>query len=278
MNKTAIEWTDFTFNPVTGCWGPGGTAETPNRCPYCYAAKIAHRMAHVEGSGYGHGVDSPNPTGAFNPTFHPDRLDQPAKVKKPSKIFVCSMADLFGDWVPQDWIEAVLNQTQRADYSHHTYQFLTKNPKRLKDFNPWPSNCWVGTTVTNQADADWKLHWLCEVDALVRFVSHEPLFGQIDTLEMLPHSPDGFPGCINMLTGEWWPAVGDAEAEYRGRVQMNGINFAIIGAQTGPGAVQPKPEWVRGLIDQYRAAGVPMFLKDNLKWPEKIQEWPQRAV
>ena len=241
MNKTAIEWTDFTFNPVTGCWGPGGTAETPNRCPYCYAAKIAHRMAHVEGSGYGHGVDSPNPTGAFNPTFHPDRLDQPAKVKKPSKIFVCSMADLFGDWVPREWIEKILITAIRNP--QHTFQFLTKNPKRLKDFNPWPKNCWVGTTVTNQTDADERLPWLLQVEAPVRFVSHEPLLGPTDVMPWIPGP---------------WPMNEPMPTH------NNYVSWAIVGAMTGPGAVKPKPEWVQGLVEQYRAAGVPVFLKNNL--------------
>ena len=172
MNKQGPEkigWTDWTWNPMTGCWGPGGAAEKPNRCPYCYAERMAYRITAMKhpkicsqcgepfktrACGPTHAMIANEIKNAFTPAFHPKRLLEPAKVKKPSKIFVCSMADLFGDWVPEEWIEAVLNRTQRADYSHHTYQFLTKNPRRLKDFNPWPSNCWVGTTVTNQADAD----------------------------------------------------------------------------------------------------------------------------
>ena len=249
MNKTAIEWTDFTFNPVTGCWGPGGTAETPNRCPYCYAAKIAHRMAHVEGSGYGHGVDSPNPTGAFNPTFHPDRLDQPAKVKKPSKIFVCSMADLFGDWVPSQWIRAVLEVADNTP--QHIFQFLTKNPKRLSQWNGfWPKNCWVGTTVTNQADADERLPWLLRVNAPVIFISHEPLLSPIDVKSSLGVMPD------------------------------SKINWAIIGAMTGPGAVKVEPAWVINLEYQYQQAGVPIFEKNNLSYlcgpgAKLVQEFPK---
>jgi len=252
MNLTKIEWTDFTWNPVTGCWGPGGTAEKPNRCAYCYAARIAHRMAHVEGSGYGQGMDFPDPRQAFDPRFHSDRLDQPAKVKKPAKIFVCSMADLFGDWVPDEWIHPVLTATEDCN---HTFQFLTKNHRRMKDFNPWPPNCWVGATVTNQPDADKQLSWLLQVDAPVLFVSHEPLLGQI----YLPR----------WIAGKWTLAGHDHPTE-----PCKGLNWAIIGAMTGPGAVKPESAWVQGLIDQYRAAGVPIFLKDNLNWPEKIQEWP----
>jgi len=134
----------------------------------------------------------------FAPTFHPDRLSQPAKTKKPSKIFVVSMGDLFGDWVDSVWINAVLGACGRAP--QHVYQFLTKNPRRLEQWNGlWPPNC------------------------------IEP--------------------------------------------------WAIIGAQTGSGPVKPKDECVSGLIHQYRAAGVPIFLKDNLYPPGapstvKIQEWP----
>jgi protein gp37 len=249
MNQTAIEWTNFTWNPVTGCWGPGGTAEKPNRCAYCYAHKIAHRFKVQQ---YQTEFSEP-----FAPTFHHDRLNQPAKVKKSSRIFVCSMADLFGDWVPQAWIEAVLKWGV-GNAPQHTFQFLTKNPKRLKDFNPWPANCWVGTTVTNQADADERLPWLVQVDAPVRFVSHEPLLSAID---VLPWIPGPWPMDTPMPT------------------HNNYISWAIIGAQTGPGAVKPTDEWVSALIRQYRAAQVPIFLKDNLYPPDapatvKFQEWP----
>lgn len=185
----------------------------------------------------------------FVPRFHPDRLSQPAKVKKPSKIFVCSMADLFGDWVYAQWIMRV-RDVAAIVAPWHTYIFLTKNPKRLKDFNPWPSNCWVGTTVTNQDDANARLGWLLQANSTVRFVSHEPLLFPIDMVKA------------------WWVQMGDS-------AQSNTtIQWGIIGARTGPGAVRPKTGWVQGLVDQYRAAAVPLFLKDNLKWPEKIQEWP----
>ena len=233
MNKTKIEWTDFTWNPVTGCWGPGGMAEKPNRCAYCYAQKIANRF-HSEPADDYYGSKKPD---SFTPHFWPHRLPGPAKVKKPSKIFVCSMGDLFGGWVPSPWIFAVLKVAK--DTPHHVFQFLTKNPKRLQAYNGfWSANCWVGTTVTNQADADERLHWLTMAEASVYFVSHEPLLGNIDVRP-------------------WFP---------------RGLNWAIIGAMTGPGAVEYKTAWLQSLIDQYRAAGVPVFLKDNLKWPEKIQE------
>jgi protein gp37 len=169
------------------------------------------------------------------------------------------MGDLFGDWVPWEWyppiFEAVLWNPQ------HTFQFLTKNPKRLStELFPgftWPSNCWVGTTVTNQADADERLPWLLQVDARVTFVSHEPLLSEIDVTPWLPaETRHGSPGA---------PAQPQRERS---------ISWCIIGSMTGPGAVKPKVEWVMDLAQQYLDAGVPLFLKDNLQWPTKIQEFP----
>jgi len=240
MNRSKIEWCDYTWNPVTGCWGPQGTAEKANWCSYCYALRVAQRFSPFEKTGYVQLKNQGINNDPFQPLFWPDRLDQPAKVKKPSKVFVCSMADLFGDWVPSEWILDVLAVVRACP--QHTFQFLTKNPKRLSLWNgTWPSNCWVGTTVTNQADADERVPWLNRADASIKFISHEPLLGPITN------------GLI------FYP-----------------VHWAIIGAQTGPGAVKPKLEWVRTLWEQYRQAGVPIFLKNNLKpiMGTLVQEWP----
>ena len=239
MNKTRIETADYTWNPVVGC---------EHGCPYCYARPIAEKIY-----------------GSFKPQFLPERLKEPARVRKPSRIFVVSMGDLFGDWVPDEWIKAV---QMAALGSHHTFQFLTKNPKRLKDFNPWPDNCWVGTTVTNQVDADERLPWLLQVEALVRFVSHEPVLGQTDVkpylnLKKYRHGYDGKPFL--------------ARADFLGRPW---IQWAIIGAMTGPGAVKVEPAWVVNLECQYQAAGVPIFEKNNLSYlcgpgAKLVQEFPK---
>ena len=255
INKTAIEWADFTWNPCTGCWGPGGTAERPQRCAYCYANRIAKRDL-MRG-----GLADP-----FVPAFHFDRLSQPAQVKKPSKIFVCSMADLFGDWVPEVWILRILVEVVRC-CPWHTFMFLTKNPKRLKEFRFYP-NCWVGTTVTNQADADERLPWLLQVEAPMRFVSHEPLLSDIDLQYPTSLYPDGPQMCCSGEECACQGAPIDPPLIW-------GINWAIIGGMTGPGAIKPEPEWVQGLIDQYRAAGVPVFCKDNLGLAQQVREWPR---
>jgi protein gp37 len=240
MNRTKIEWADYTWNPVTGCWGPGGKAEKPKRCWYCYANRLSFRFKS--------GLDDP-----FGPSFYPYRFVQPAKVKKPSRIFVCSMGDLFGDWVPQDWIKAVLNVAKATHFpKSHTFLFLTKNPKRYQEFNPWPANCWLGATITNQADADERIPDLLKAQAAVRFVSVEPMLAPVDLRSYL--------------------------TEYAGPGArfLSKVNWLILGAMTGPGskAYQPDLAWVQYLIDQARAAGVACLIKDNLKWPERIQEWP----
>lgn len=162
MNKTKIEWADYTWNPVTGCL---------HGCPYCYARGVATRF----NGGYGergeiHVVDEPlrdhwrdedagkvveGPKAAypygFDPTFHRYKLDEPGRKAKGAVIFVGSMTDLFGDWVPQEWIEAVFWACQQAP--QHTYLFLTKNPGRLMDLAeagklPTFDNFWYGSTTT----------------------------------------------------------------------------------------------------------------------------------
>ncbi len=248
MQRTKIEWTDYTWNPVTGCWGPGGTLEKPKRCAYCYARRMAGRFMAGEPE-----------YDLFAPRFHAGRLHEPTKVKKPSQIFVGSIADLFGDWVPKNWIQSVLKAASFAPW--HTYQFLTKNPQRLQEFNPWPKNCWIGATITNQTDAEVRLPWLLRADARVRFVSHEPLLGAID----MRHA-----WCMAMVSQI--NLAGYSERPTNGSIEW--LHWAIIGAMTGPGAVEADPEWVYGLTAQYQQSGVPVFLKDNLKWPVKIQEFP----
>jgi protein gp37 len=281
MNKTGIEWADYTWNPVTGCWGPSGTAKHPNRCSYCYAARIAQRFfkpflgddctqPDTENFPFptAHEIRYKKSGGAwrygFAPTLHSYRLGEPGRVKKPSKIFVCSMGDLFGDWVPDEWIKAVKDVAR--DCYWHTFIFLTKNPKRYHKF-AWPLNCWVGTTVTNQADADERLPWLLQVDASVRFVSHEPLLGGINL-----HPPYWYQwGCEGRSPDRNTGKL----VHYHDERCRRPWDWVIIGAMTGPGAVKPEVDWIMDLAQQYRDAGVPLFLKDNLGFKDQPQEWPK---
>jgi protein gp37 len=229
MNRTKIEWTDFTWNPVTGC---------KHGCSYCYARKIANHFTKLFPNG-------------FEPTFHPERLDEPYKVprnfrsknphlpKGSAMIFTVSMGDLFGNWVPAKWIEAVIEVAE--DNPQHIFLFLTKNPERYREFK-FPKNCWLGTTVTSYKDQDrvFKLPRYKEDGRTLNFVSFEPLKGPV------------------YISGWIWAH----------------IDWVIIGAQTNP-YKPPKPEWVKSIIIEARLHLKPIFLKDNLCWPENIQEFPE---
>jgi len=213
MNKTKIEWCNYSWNPVTGC---------KHNCPYCYAKLIYHRF-----------------WGGFAPAFHPERLDQPRKVKKPSRVFVCSVADLFGSWVPQTWIDQVFEATQ--DANQHTYIYLTKST-RIKQVS-FPDNSWVGVTIDGLTRKPQViLDALLKTDTPLRFVSFEPLLSDVSYLN------------------------------------LDGVDWVIIGAQTGSKKVQPEPEWVNALISQCDAKGIPVFLKDNLTGFPSRREFPTAAV
>jgi protein gp37 len=187
----------------------------------------------------------PYPFG-FQPTFHRYRLGEPSRKTNPQNIFVCSMADLFGEWVPDEWVKEVFTACETAP--QHTYMFLTKNPSRYIDLQftiplPTAHKYWYGTTANCLEDfrLGSKAHYLSNLNGCKKFLSIEPLMSDIGSL-----------GLANLHRYDW----------------------VIIGAQTGPGSVPPKSEWIQSIIDQCRAAGVPVFLKDNLNWPDKIQEYP----
>lgn len=226
MRKTKIEWTDMTWNPVTGCL---------HNCEYCYARKIASRFQSKNNYTYVDGVKPCHIKDAFPygfmPTFHKDRLQDPQKVKKPQKIFACSMADLFGEWVPEEWIQEVFMACSKAPW--HTYIFLTKNPARYMELilegilKPEP-NFWFGSTVTVPED----LFFYC--DGMNTFVSIEPIMAQ-------------FPDDENNM--------------------IRNIKWVIIGAETGnrSGKVIPEREWITGLVKQCHEAKTPVFLKDSVQ-------------
>jgi protein gp37 len=241
-----IEWTDWTWNPVTGCYGPGGTKEAKKPCFYCFARDTATR--------YKGGAAFPD---GFEPQFREKYLGDFDKMpwcnlSDGTKIFVSDMGDLFGDWVPDEWIEKVIEVT-RAN-SHLIFQFLTKNPNRYADFEfQFDGNCWLGTTVES---AD-EMHRFGELQHVVGeehiiFISFEPLLGDVLSKPM----DESY---------RWYP---------------EDIDWIIVGAMTGMRAAQfqPNKEWVENLILNSRINGTPIFLKSNLNWPEKIQEYPGGRV
>lgn len=240
MEKTKIEWCDSTWNPVTGCL---------HGCEYCYARKIAHRFStesenhtYFDGrpmSKY-HELDepaiviktnrkSPFPFG-FEPTFHRYRLDEPQKWEKPRTIFVCSMADLFGDWVPDSWIEEVFAACEKAP--RHRYIFLTKNPHRYVDLAkvgklPQRGNMWYGSTLDSMSAKRYPGRLLDNT-----FVSIEPLTEYMDV----------------------------------GMGSFGSDRWVIIGAETGnrKGKVTPKKEWIDKICEAADITHMAVFMKDSL--------------
>ena len=239
--STKIEWTDETWNPITGCYGPGGSAEQPCRCSYCYAYRMARRLQ----GRYGY----PEAPHFFDPTIHPNRLKNPLHWRKPRMVFVCSMADLFGPWVPDDWIESVLDVV--AQTPRHTYQFLTKWPDRLARWNPWPKNAWVGASAENWTMLDIATGHLKRVFAPVRFVSCEP-----------------------------WDMRMMNETCFQTATRLSGADWIIIGQKTGPRATKYTYSTIASplgqLLDAAITLDIPVFIKPPLAdvWPNAPQEWP----
>ena len=217
FNKTtdSIEWAKFSWNPVTGCL---------HDCPYCYARDMVKRYPEAFKSG-------------FEPTFYENRLPAPMNTKPTNevggnKVFVCSMADLFGEWVPQEWIDAVLDSCRQAE--EWTFIFLTKNPARLVS-QTWPDNAWVGMTVDNQSRVN------SAVDAAAKMADNAPTVL--------------FVSCEPMTS----------------KITFNGglkyFNWVIIGGRSkSSGASAAQPDWddVEALHDEARDAGCKVYWKPNL--------------
>jgi protein gp37 len=176
--KSSIEWTDTTWNPVTGC------SKVSPGCQYCYAERMASRLQAMGQERYQHG---------FQVTLHADLLEEPLKWRKPRVIFVNSMSDLFHEEIPLEFIQRVFDTMARCP--QHIFQILTKRSQHLRELSdslPWPENVWMGVSVEH-AGTLYRIHDLQRVPASVRFLSCEPLLGP------LPHLP---------LEGIHWVIVG----------------------------------------------------------------------
>ena len=207
---SGIEWTESTWNPVTGCnkISPG--------CKHCYAERMAERLQ---------AMGQPNYRNGFQLTLQPRMLELPLAWKRPQTIFVNSMSDLFHKDVPLDYIQRVFDVMRRAHW--HRFQVLTKRADRLAALDrelEWAANVWMGVSVEN-ADYVDRIDDLQRTRAMVKFLSLEPLLGPLP------------------------------------RLDLRGIDWAIVGGESGPGARAMDPRWVTELRDQCVAAGVAFFFK-----------------
>ena len=233
--RSKIEWTDATWNPITGC------SPVSVGCDNCYARRMAQRLKGRFGY---------RENGSFQVTFHPDRLVQPFKWKKARKIFVCSMGDIFHDDVQVDWIDLIFGIIEHC--RQHTFIILTKRPenikKKLAEFyhnarrkffnNHMPDNVWIGVTVEHP-DYLWRIEELLPIPATVRFVSVEPMLENVDMFKWL---------FTRLNTGD-------------GRHDVKKLNWVICGAETGQKARPINLDWARDLRNQCKVAGVPFFFK-----------------
>lgn len=253
MNKTKIDWCDSTWNPVTGCL---------HGCEYCYARGIAKRFEGTDSEVFDeeyrlyakheldkplmlNGKKAPYPYG-FAPTFHRYRLNDYIGMKG-RIIFVCSMADLFGDWVPDSWIEEVFAACERA--SQHNYLFLTKNVERYCGYGvPIADNMWYGISITKKSET----HLFNQLPAFCNtFVSMEPLLEDLE------------PRKCNIMFRQ--------------------VKWVIIGAETGrrKDKVAPERKWIEDIVNECRKEGISVFMKSSLAdiWGEPlIQEFPKEMT
>jgi protein gp37 len=209
-SNSHIEWTDATWNPVTGC-----TKISPG-CKHCYAERLAKRLKAMGQANYRNG---------FEVTLQPQMLELPLHWKTPKRIFVNSMSDLFHDEVPDSYIVQVFDVMVRAHW--HQYQVLTKRSERVLALSktlPWAPQIWMGVSVENEKYTS-RIDDLRKTDAHIKFLSLEPLLGPLCSLN------------------------------------LKGIDWAIVGGESGPGARSIDPAWVADLRDQCLKAGVPFFFK-----------------
>ncbi|WP_028316203.1 DUF5131 family protein [Desulfatibacillum aliphaticivorans] len=210
MASSRIEWTESTWNPVTGC-----TKISPG-CDHCYAERMAMRLQ---------AMGQPNYVDGFKPSLHPHVLDYPLHWKKPQVIFVNSMSDTFHSSVPDVFIQQIFSVMKEAHW--HSFQVLTKRSRRamtMANELKWSPNIWMGVTIENQ-DYKSRIDHLREIPAAVRFLSLEPLLGPV---------PD---------------------------MNLKGIDWVIVGGESGPGSRPMEKAWVCDIRDQCCEAGVKFFFK-----------------
>ena len=208
--RSGIEWTESTWNPVTGC------TKISTGCKNCYAERMALRLQAMGHPNYGNG---------FAVTIHEHMLNVPLEWTKARIVFVNSMSDLFHEDVPLDFVQRVFSVMRQA--SHHTFQVLTKRSARLLRLAPeieWPENVWMGVSVETRNQA-FRIDHLRQTGACTKFLSLEPLLGPLHQLE------------------------------------LHGVDWVIVGGESGPRARPLKEKWVIDIRDQCLSTDVPFFFK-----------------
>jgi len=281
MSNTKIEWADKVWNPVTGC------TKISEGCRNCYAETFAERWRGIPGHPYEQGFDL---------KLWPDRLDHPLKWKKPQRIFVNSMSDLFHEKVPDSFIGAVWAIMQATP--QHTYLILTKRPERMKSeiLNQMDAakrgparwwmeealrfvgrenldekainvpemelplkNVWLGVSIEDQKTANERIPLLLETPAALRFVSAEPLLGPVDLFNGDPDPRLGVVAGPGLSLNQYWKHTGEGP--------FPGVNWVIVGGESGHNARPMNPEWVKSLRDQCEASNEAyFFFKQWGKW------------
>lgn len=244
MRTTKIEWTDKTWNPITGC------TKKSAGCAHCYAEVMSRRLKAMGLKKYENG---------FQVTLHEDNLEEPLKWKKPHNIFVCSMSDIFHEDVPFDFIDKIMETINKSP--QHRYQILTKRSGRMLEYfrtRDVPNNVWLGVTVECQTSKK-RIEHLRLLDATVRFLSCEPLLEDL------------------------------------GALNLNGIDWVIVGGESGPKARPMMLKWVVNIKEQVDQQGAAFFFKQWGTWGsdgikrnkhangklfqgEIIQQMPERKI
>lgn len=215
MRTTKIEWTERTWNPVTGC------NKVSEGCRHCYAEMMSRRLYSMGNQKYKNN---------FRPTEHVEALLEPFKWKRPSKVFVCSMSDLFNEEISFDFVDRVIDVIKLTPL--HTYQILTKRAERMADYfknRDVPVNAWIGVTVEDRTVMA-RIDSIRSINASVKFLSCEPLLQDL------------------------------------GKMNLNGINWIIVGGESGVSARPMKEQWVFNILNQARRDNIPFFFKQWGTW------------
>jgi protein gp37 len=307
---TAIQWTEATWNPLTGC-----SVVSPG-CTNCYAMKLAGTRLHRHQSRAGLTVQTKaGPVWTGEVRFNEQWLDQPLRWRRPRRIFVCAHSDLFHENAKREWVDRIFAVMALA--RHHTFQVLTKRPhlareyltdvdfpmrvgavlEELKPSNLWngnayeaqralgrgilPNNVWLGTSVEDQKRADVRIPELLETPAAVRWLSCEPLLGPVDVTPWLRSDP--------FVVDDTCDECGE---RHHGRCDQRFVDWVVVGCESGPGARPFDNGWARAILAQCRTGGADFFCKqlpmpgrttrvlhDLEDFPEdlRVRQYPERA-